>query len=98
MKKVDFENLAQGVREMKSILAGKSKPAYTRVIKSTAVKNVRAGLKLTQKEFAKLIDIPVATLRNWEQGRTQPMGPARALLLVAEKTPNAVLDALHPNI
>lgn len=97
MKQDDFENLARGVRDMKSILTGKSKPTYRRIVKAMPVKEVRASLQLTQAEFAKLIDIPVTTLRNWEQGRTQPVGPARALLLVAQRKPEAVLEALHGN-
>ena len=95
MKRKDFENLLQGTREMKAILAGKAQPAYSRTLSRFPVKNVRAGLHLTQTEFAKLLDIPVTTLRNWEQGRTQPHGPARALLLIAQKRPEAVLEALH---
>jgi putative transcriptional regulator len=95
MKKEDFADLLQGVREMKLILAGKEKPAYHRVVKPVPVKDVRAGLRLTQTEFAKLLNIPVSTVRNWEQGRTQPHGPARALLVVAQKQPKAVLAALH---
>jgi putative transcriptional regulator len=95
MKRKDFENLLQGTREMKAILAGKAKPAYRRTFARFPVKDIRSGLKLTQAEFAKLLDIPVTTLRNWEQGRTNPHGPARALLVVAQKRPDAVLEALH---
>jgi len=39
--------------------------------------------------------VSVGTLRNWEQGRRTPEGPALALLRVAEKNPKAVADALH---
>jgi putative transcriptional regulator len=42
-----------------------------------------------------MIGVPQGTLRNWEQGIRRPRGPALALLRVAEKHPEAVVDALH---
>jgi len=59
------------------------------------VKELRKKLGLTQSEFARMLCVSVATLRNWEQGRTYPEGAAIALLRVAEAQPNAVLKALH---
>jgi putative transcriptional regulator len=49
---------------------------------------------LTQRQAAKLLRIGLGTLRNWEQGRTLPDGPAKTLLLIAEREPKAVLRAL----
>lgn len=48
----------------------------------------RAGL--SQTEFAAALDVPVATLRNWEQGRRAPRGPARQLLRVAAVAPEVL--------
>ena len=59
------------------------------------VKSVRGKLGASQAEFALMIGVSVATLRNWEQGRRTPEGPALALLRVAAKNPKAVVDALH---
>ena len=59
------------------------------------VKELRQRLKLSQPKFAALMDVPVGTLRNWEQNRRRPEGPARALLRVVAKHPEAVLDALR---
>jgi putative transcriptional regulator len=42
-----------------------------------------------------MIGVSVRTLQNWEQGRRQPEGPAKALLRIASKNPSAVLEALH---
>jgi putative transcriptional regulator len=50
---------------------------------------------VSQSEFALMIGVSVATLRNWEQGRRTPEGPALALLRVAIKNPTAVAEALH---
>ena len=52
-------------------------------------------LHKTQSEFALLIGVSVSTLQNWEQGRRKPEGPARALLKVASKNPDAVCKALE---
>jgi putative transcriptional regulator len=59
------------------------------------VKATRLGLRLSQAAFAAKFGFQAATLRNWEQGRTQPDGPARVLLAVIAKHPDAVEDALR---
>ncbi len=55
---------------------------------------VRKELGMTQEEFASALHIPVATLRNWEQGRVAPDPAARALLLIVARNPKAALRAL----
>jgi putative transcriptional regulator len=94
MKKDAFEELLASVREGAAILRGEVKPARRTVVKGPNVKRIRARLKLTQEQFAALLGISTGTLRNWEQGRRRPEGPARALLQVAAKHPDAVSDAL----
>lgn len=58
------------------------------------VRAIRAVTGLSQAKFAELLDIEVATLRNWEQGRRDPTGPARALLRAIRNAPVAVIQAL----
>jgi putative transcriptional regulator len=55
---------------------------------------LRARFRLSQAKFAALLGISTATLRNWEQGRRVPEGPARVLLRVAARHPDAVLSAV----
>lgn len=55
---------------------------------------VRRQLKLTQAEIAKLLGMPLATWRNWEQGRTAIDAPGRALLFLLQREPEAVLRAM----
>jgi putative transcriptional regulator len=55
---------------------------------------LRARFQLSQAKFAALLGISTATLRNWEQGRRAPEGPARVLLRVAARHPEAVLSAV----
>ena len=59
------------------------------------VRAVRRRLGLSQSEFAAKFGFQPATLRNWEQGRTRPDGPARVLLAVIARHPEAVEDALR---
>ncbi|MGB9646716.1 MAG: helix-turn-helix domain-containing protein [Stellaceae bacterium] len=60
------------------------------------VKTLRRALGLTQQEFAALYQIPLGTLRDWEQGRTEPDQPARAYLRVIAHDPEGVRRALGP--
>ena len=62
------------------------------------VRNIRAKFEATQREFAKLIGISFETLRNWEQGRRRPLGPARALLRAIDADPFALARVLNWHI
>ena len=59
------------------------------------VKVMRRALKLTQEEFAARFRIPLGTLRDWEQGKTEPDQAARAYLTVIAHNPKAVIEALE---
>jgi DNA-binding transcriptional regulator YiaG len=59
------------------------------------VKALRARLDLSQSEFASRFGFSVRTLQDWELGRTQPAGPARAYLTVIDRLPGAVSAALR---
>ena len=57
-------------------------------------RRVRRRLGLTQIEFARRIDVPHETIRNWEQGKRGPTGAARALLRILDKAPETALRVL----
>ena len=57
-------------------------------------RRVRRRLGLSQTEFARRIDVPHETIRNWEQGKRCPTGAARALLRVLDKAPETALRVL----
>jgi putative transcriptional regulator len=61
---------------------------------ATYARNVRGQTGLTQTAFAARIGVPVETVRNWEQGKRSPRGPARALLKVIEQAPEAAFAVL----
>jgi len=63
-----------------------------------AVRDLRRRARLTQIEFAARLGVPVETIRNWEQGKRMPRGPARALLAVISHAPETVFAALAPGV
>jgi len=96
MDKEHFDQLIKGVREMKRHLAGKP----VRGIKVTDleepdVRAIREAARISQSQFAKLIGVNLRTLQNWEQRRTRPTGPARALLKIVASDPKSAIEALH---
>lgn len=95
MKEELFEDLLASIQQGGAILRGESKPSREFNFDNPDVKAIREQYGLTQSKFAELLGISIATLRNWEQGRRRPEGPARILLSVAAKHPEAILDAVH---
>ena len=59
-----------------------------------AVRELRKKARLTQQQFAARLGVPVETIRNWEQGKRMPRGPARALLALIAHAPEMVFAAL----
>ncbi len=94
MKTEDFEELVSSVRQAGKIRRKKMKPSRVFCYRPADIKKIRNKLGKSQPQFALMIGVSVATLRNWEQGRRTPEGPARALLRVAAKNPDAVVEAL----
>jgi putative transcriptional regulator len=95
MKDAAFQELLTSVRQAGEIRRGTRRAPRTTTFRPTDVQAVRAQLGASQAEFALMIGVSVATLRNWEQGRRKPDGPALALLRVAARNPKAVIQALH---
>ncbi len=95
MKDEAFQELLASVRQVGRIRRGESRASRVVTFEPTDVRAVRAKLGASQAEFALMIGVSVATLRNWEQGRRTPDGPALALLRVAARNPKAVIEALH---
>ena len=94
MKAKDFDKLVKSVKQAGRIRRGKARPARVFKFRPADVKAIREGLGKSQSEFALMIGVSVSTLQNWEQGRREPEGPARALLKVAAENPKAVAKAL----
>jgi putative transcriptional regulator len=64
-------------------------------VHSPVVRAIREAAKISQSHFAKLIGVNLRTLQNWEQHRTRPTGPTRALLEIVASNPKSAIEALH---
>lgn len=89
-----FASLFESVTQMDEIVHGVREPSREFHIDAIGVTDIRKATGLSQAKFATLIDVQVGTLRNWEQGRREPTGPAKALLRAISRDPKNVLQAL----
>src|SRR5450631_2744460 len=94
MDKKLFKRLVESMGQMDEIVRGVRAPSREFYVDAAKVKEIRAITGLSQPKFAKLLHVDVGTLRNWEQGRREPTGPAQALLRAIKNNPQAVLKAL----
>jgi putative transcriptional regulator len=94
MNKTMFDRLVVSIKQAGKIHRGEMPPSRRFEITPLDIKKMREDLHKSQPEFAAMIGVSVSTLRNWEQGRRYPIGPARALLKVVSKIPMAVMKAL----
>jgi len=96
MDKKHFDQLVRGVREMKRHMAGKTVTGSRETrLAEPDVRAIRESANISQAKFAKLIGVNLRTLQNWEQQRTRPGGPARALLKIVASDPKSAIEALH---
>lgn len=95
MQKDMFEELVASVKEAKDIMNGKKEASRRFYIEEPNAKEIRQKLHLTQTQFATLLNISIHTLRNWEQGRRSPEGPAKVLLNVANNHPNILMEMIN---
>lgn len=91
-----FSKVMRGFEEAQAYMEGKREGYKVTVPPSVAVKSIRKGLNMTQAAFSDSFGFSLDTVKHWEGGRRTPEVPARAYLLVIQKNPNAVLEALHP--
>ena len=95
MKNELFDDLLESIQQGGEILRGERQASKEFNFDNPDVRSIREQYGLTQQKFAELLGISIGTLRNWEQGRRKPEGPARILLSVAAKHPEAILDSVH---
>lgn len=92
----EFDDIAAGLEEALQYASGADTGARTHEVEvpRVDVAAVRAQMDMSQAEFAEAFGVSVATVRNWEQGRRTPRGPARVLLNVIAHEPEAVQRVL----
>ena len=76
-------------------MRGEAKAAQVSRVADVDVRAIRESFGMSRGKFAILLGISERTLEGWEQGRRKPRGPARMLLEVAAKHPDAVLDTVR---
>lgn len=95
MKDADFQGLVQGMKEAMAYARGEHVEGLrVHIPAEIDVAGVRRKTSLSQAEFSSRIGISTATLRNWEQGRRKPEGPARVLLTMIDANPRVVEETL----
>ena len=94
LQKKLFDRLVLSLRQMDEIATGRRKPSRRFAVEPASIKALRAQTGLSQAKFAALLSVDLGTLRNWEQGRREPTGPAKALLRAIHHDPKNVLRAL----
>jgi len=92
---IRFDELLANVRQATTRAGSTRRSARASEINALTVKRLRSWTRLSQPEFARLLGVELGTLRNWEQGRREPTGPARALLRAICNDPENVLRALR---
>jgi putative transcriptional regulator len=86
--------IAPDPRSIATAAHNAARAAAGRLDDAAYARNIRSRTGLTQTAFAARIGVPVETVRNWEQGKRSPRGPARALLKVLEEAPEAAFAVL----
>lgn len=99
MGKDAFEKIAARLQDALLFAQGDKSRALVHEVRpeDIDVATIRKNLGLSQDKFARAFGVSAATVRGWEQGRRHPTGPARALLKVIDKEPEAVLRSLASN-
>ena len=95
MKRVLFDELLEGVREAGAVMRGERQAHRESRLEMPDVKSIRRELRLSEEQFARLLGVRPATVRNWQNGKRRPGGAAFVLLRVAEKHPEALLEAVN---
>lgn len=95
MKDKLFNQLIESIEQAKSIRDGVMEPARSYPIPEPDVKAIRQNIGASQSEFARLISVSLDTIKNWEQARRSPTGPAKVLLKLLEVDPKHTIKTIH---
>lgn len=95
MSKKVFDQIAEGAREALAVARGEAKAYKLHVPAEIDVKAIRKGLGLSQDDFAAEFSFSLSQIRDWEQGRTRPLGSNRAYLLLIARHPDVVREMLN---
>lgn len=95
MTKGAFEKISEGLTEALAIAKGERKPARLHIPPELDVGAIRTKIGLSQDDFATAFGFSVNQIRDWEQGRSRPLGGVRAYLMIIDRDPKGVLNLLR---
>jgi len=95
MSKRAFDKIAEGLKEAIAIARNEQKAARLFVPPELDVHLIRSKLDLSQEDFASAFGFTVHQIRQWEQGRSRPLGAVRAYLMIIDRDPKRVLELLR---
>ena len=94
MSKKAFDKISEGLKEAIAVARGEAKPARLYVPAEIDVRAVRDKCAMSQDEFASAFGFTLTQIRDWEQGRSRPLGGVRAYLMIIDTDPAAVLRVI----
>jgi putative transcriptional regulator len=89
------DELIESLTDALAHAEGRKSAAREHTIEVPDVRAIRRSLHMSQERFATVYRIPLATLKNWEQGRRHPDAPAAAYLHAIARQPKVIQDALQ---
>jgi putative transcriptional regulator len=95
MSKKAFDKIAAGLNEALEIAGCHAKPARLYVASEISVREIRKKMNLSQDDFAAEFGFTINQIRDWEQGRTRPLGGLRAYLMLIKSDPRVVSRLLR---
>lgn len=93
-----FDEIQEALQEAIAHTRGEETGVRIRPVARVDVASIRVRLGMSQAQFANMFGFSRGTLQGWEQHRREPDGPAKVLLRVIEREPEAVLRALHAKV
>ena len=93
-KQTPGQRLIASARQALAFAEGEDNDCVVHIPDEIDVARIRGKVNMSQRQFAAHFGVSVRTIQEWEQGRAIPSGPARALLMVIDREPNAVRRAL----
>jgi len=93
-----FEDMMSGLDEVDAFLSGKTAGYKVNLPAEVDGKGIRKRLKMTQARFSSTFGFSLDAVKHWEGRRRTPESSARAFLTVIARNPNAVIEALHPQV
>lgn len=95
MSKKAFDKIMEGLNEALAVAQGKAKPAKLHVPMEIDVRAIRGKLGLSQEDFAAVFGFSVNQIKDWEQGRSRPIGGLRAYLMIIDLDAETVVRILR---